>query len=116
MRDILEYLKKEWGALTKAPFSFIGLASVLLIGGIALGQWHYSELLNEKDGQIGRYRVALGIDPGSAGALVELDNQELALRAKSITQLLREFQSALTLKPDEIQKRKGQRYRSGNRT
>ena len=92
--------------LIKAPVTFIGLALVFLMAGVQLGAWHYSELLSEKDGQISRYRVALGIDPGSAGALVELNNQELALKAQSIVVTLRELDSAFRQKSDEIQKRK----------
>lgn len=91
--------------LTKAPVSFVSLALVFFSAGIGVGLWHYSERLDTKDGEIHRYRVALGIDEASRGALVELNNQELALKAQSIVVKLRQLSSALAQKSDEIQKR-----------
>jgi hypothetical protein len=44
----------------------------------------------------------LGITPASAGALVELNNQELALRAEFIVGKLREYDSVLNAKYADI--------------
>jgi hypothetical protein len=75
------------------------------LGGVAIASWHYNEELTAKDGQPSRYRVALGIDPASKGALVELNNQELALKAQSIVIGLRQFSSELNQKSAAIEKR-----------
>ena len=53
------------------------------------------EQIAAKDGQLNRYRVALGIDPASKGALVELSNQELALKAQATVTKLRELNDLL---------------------
>lgn len=60
--------------------------------GFAGGMLYYSgqigslqQQLNTKDGEIGRYRVALGIDPASKGALIELNNAELQAKALSVS-------------------------------
>jgi hypothetical protein len=102
MQAIFDYIKREWTNLRAAPLSFIGLAVVCLVSGFAAGVLYYSgqigslhEQISTKDGQLSRYRVALGIDPASKGALVELSNQELALKAQSIVAKLREFDKAL---------------------
>ncbi len=104
MHEIFEYIKREWDVLTKAPLTFIGLALLSFSAGVGVGLWHYSERLNEKDGQVGRYRVALGIDPASKGALVELNNQELALKAQSTVAELRKLGARLDARFAEINK------------
>ena len=79
-----EYIRSELRVLKGAPVSFVGLVILSVSAGIGIGSWHYGERLDTKDGEIHRYRVALGIDKASAGALVELNNQELALKAQYI--------------------------------
>lgn len=88
-----------------AKAAFLTLAALGLGAGFGLGMLYYGgqvaalkEQLNTKDGQIARYRVALGIDPASKGALVELNNQELALKAQAIVAKLREFNFDLDAK------------------
>jgi hypothetical protein len=82
---LLEYMKVEVAVLKQAPFSFAFLLIFGLLGGVAIASWHYNQELTAKDGQLSRYRVALGIDPASKGALVELNNQELALKASRLS-------------------------------
>ena len=110
LEKIAAFLEKEWDVLKKAPFVFITLSVLCLSVGYAIGMLYFDsqvaslhEELNAKDGQIGRYRVALGIDPGSSGALVELNNQELALRAQTIVLKLREMNRDLNYKLGLIQ-------------
>jgi hypothetical protein len=103
VRGIFEYLKQEWAVLTKAPLSFIGLALVFFAAGIGVGLWHYSERLNEKDGQIGRYRVALGIDKASEGALIELSNIELQAKALNTVGKLRDMCSLYNKRTATVQ-------------
>ncbi len=61
------------------------------------------EQIGTKDGEIGRYRVALGIDPASKGALIELKNQELQAKAATTVRNLREFCFTLEKRSAEIQ-------------
>jgi hypothetical protein len=111
LERLVTFLKKDWDGLVKAPFSFVMLAALCLAAGFATGTLYYSgevgslhEQITGKDSQISRYRVALGIDPASKGALVELNNQELALKAKSIVATLRTLSSELDGKLSGIQK------------
>ena len=67
--------------LTKAPLAFVGLAFVFFCAGIVVAHWYYNDKLNDKEDQLRRYRVALGIQPGSPNALVELTNPELKSKA-----------------------------------
>lgn len=61
------------------------------------------EQIDSKDGEIARYRVALGIDPASKGALIELTNQELQAKSATTVSKLRVFCSTLQKRTDEIQ-------------
>lgn len=106
MYTILEWVRGEWSVLKSAPFSFVGS----LLVGLALASWYYhgqivavKEQLNTKDGQIGRYRVALGIDPASQGALIELNNRELQAKAFATVIRLRDMCSSLQKKSEAIQ-------------
>lgn len=47
--------------------------------------------MEEKDGQISRYRVALGIDKGGHNALAELSNIELQAKALGIASRVRDL-------------------------
>ena len=85
-----------------APITFFGLVVVSIGSGILVGQWHFSERLEAKDGQIHRYRVALGIDEASKGALVELNNRELALKSQAIVAKLRDLTRAWDEKAKSI--------------
>ena len=112
LQVITEFIQKEWGNLMKAPTAFVMLAVLSLGLGYGGGMLYYAsqmgslhEQLSAKDGQLGRYRVALGIDPASRGALVELNNQELALKAQSIVLGLRQFGLELEEKCKAIDKR-----------
>jgi hypothetical protein len=97
-----EYIKNEWDVLKGAPLAFMGLVVVSFSTGLGAGLWHYSERLEVKDGEIHRYRVALGIDEASQGALVELNNQELALRSASIVAKLRDLYRAWNAREKSI--------------
>lgn len=67
--------------LKKAPLTFVGLGIICLASGILLARWYDSDKLNDKNDQIHRYEIALGIQPGSPNALVELTNSELRSKA-----------------------------------
>lgn len=95
-------MRKEWGALKAAPLSFLFLFIAGLALGYFLGAWYYLERLetlstqlDSKDSQIGRYRVALGIDKTSGGALVELTNTELKAKAASTSAKVRALHQQL---------------------
>lgn len=102
--QLWDYIKAELAVLKQAPVSFVGLVVISIAAGVGIGTWHYSERLDAQDSQIKRYRVALGIDSASKGALVELNNEELALRAQSIVAKLREFNSRLDARIEAVQK------------
>jgi hypothetical protein len=111
LEGFITFLKQEWEGLVRAPFSFVMLGALCLSIGFAGGMLYYGseigslhEQISSRDGQIGRYRVALGIDAASKGALVELNNQELALKAKSTVASLRALSSELDTKLSAIQK------------
>jgi hypothetical protein len=91
---ILAHIQKEWTQLKSAPLTFFILMSLGVFGGVEIENWHLSERLDTKEGEIHRYRVALGIDEASKGALVELNNQELALKAQSTVVKLRALADA----------------------
>src|SRR5271156_1278931 len=112
MPNPLAELKQEWPNLKKSPYSFVLLVVVAGGLGFSMARLYLNdqiaavhEQISAKESQLGRYRVALGIDPASKGALVELNNQELALKAQSIVVQLRQFTSIVTAKCTAIDQR-----------
>ena len=98
MEKIFEYIKKEWDVLKNAPLSFIGLFVIALVAGSTISSLHFSERISAveakaaaKDGEISRYRVALGIDKASSGSLIELTNGELRAKALGTAETLHQF-------------------------
>jgi hypothetical protein len=105
----LEFVRAEWAELKKAPFSFVGLAVVFLCLGFAGGMLYYKSQVESfhaqiegRDGQISRYRVALGIDKASSGSLVELSNEELQAKAINSVSKLRDLSKALDRRVADI--------------
>ena len=93
---LFDHVKSNWAVFMNAKLAFIVLAGLGIGVGFTTGMFYYSgqvgslhEQIGAKDGQISRYRVALGIDPASKGALIELNNAELAARALSTVTKLR---------------------------
>jgi hypothetical protein len=111
---VVAFIQKEGGVLRKAPFTFASLSVLFLDLGYGAGTLVYGERVDSlreqnaaKEGQLGRYRVALGIDPASKGALVELNNEELALKAQACVAKLRKLSTSLRLRNEAIQKQVG---------
>jgi hypothetical protein len=102
--QLIEHIQKEWGVLKGAPLSFVILVVLCLLTGIGIGSWHYSERLEEKDGQLSRYRVALGIDKASPGALIELNNEELRAKALATAARLHEICISFRKRGENLQK------------
>jgi hypothetical protein len=102
--QLLEHIQKEWAVLKGAPLSFVILVVLGLLTGIAIGSWHYSGRLEEKDSQLSRYRVALGIDKASAGALIELNNEELRAKALATAARLHEMCISFRERGENLQK------------
>jgi hypothetical protein len=104
-------IRQEWPKLKEAPYSFVVL--VVVAAGLGLGAEKLlvseqvsslHEQITAKDGQLSRYRIALGIDKASQGALVELSNQELKLKAKSTVASLRAFSMDAKKRQESIEK------------
>ena len=87
----LDYIRQEWSVLKNAPGVFIGLAVVFFIAGVGLTRWYDADKLSDKDDQLRRYRVALGIEPGSPNALVELTNSELKSKTLLVASQVRDL-------------------------
>jgi len=111
LQQFIDYIKREWAVLRGAPGAFVGLAVISLLSGVALESWHYSgqistltTQLNSKDGEIGRYRVALGIDKASQGNLVELTNDELRVKSINTASKLRGVCSSARAKDEAASK------------
>jgi hypothetical protein len=92
------YLLGEWGVLKGAP---VVICVVVIVGG-AVGYWVHAwyvsgqlvakdEQIKSRDLQLGRYRVALGIDRASSGVLIELTNVEMKAKAASTSAKIRDL-------------------------
>jgi hypothetical protein len=109
LKEFADYIKAEWTVLRAAPFSFVILSVLAMSAGFGAGMLIYSgqvsalrEQNNTQSGQISRYRVALGIDATSKGAMVELTNDELKAKSATVVLNLRQFCSEMNRKYAEI--------------
>jgi hypothetical protein len=102
LQKLLEHILREWSVLKGAPASFIILVALSISAGLGIGAWHYSGRISEMEtqvsttnGEIHRYKVALGLEAASRGNLIELTNDELRVRALSTAAKLREVCTSL---------------------
>src|SRR5712692_3161685 len=101
-QEILQYFAKEWGVFKSAPLAFSILVVVAGFIGYIVSSWYFggvlatkSALVEQKDVQISRYRVALGIDKASGGALIELTNAEMKAKAATTSVKVRNLLQSL---------------------
>ncbi|HTY55319.1 MAG TPA: hypothetical protein VMB26_08965 [Candidatus Binataceae bacterium] len=95
----------------KAPASIVGLLIVGLGVGFWAGRFYYPRQVASaheaiqptEDGEIRRYRVALGIDPASKASLAELTNKELRSKALTTASNLRDLCFQLQKKNEELE-------------
>ena len=81
------FWEKIWALFMSVTFIFFAVVSFGL--GFNVGRFTYTQELQSARDSATRYRVALGIEPGSSGALVELTNRELKSKAFIVIARLR---------------------------
>jgi hypothetical protein len=92
---LLGQLRAESELMLKAPFAFAVFVVFGFFLGYVVATWYYSGRMADQDGQLARYRVALGLDNRSDGALITLTNEELRAKAMATVEALRAFNIAL---------------------
>jgi|SRR5712664_1231815 len=102
--SILQELEKEKLVIKRSPWSFLRFLVFGAILGWAASTFYYSKQITDKDGQISRYRVALGIDKASAGALIELNNEELRAKALATAAGLHEICISFRKRGENLQR------------
>ena len=101
---ILEELRGQWRVIKSAPFPFLVFIVLGCFLGYGASYWYFSKQITDKEGQIGRYRLALGIDPGGKGVLIELTNIELQAKAINIAAKLNDMCSVYKRKIENTQR------------
>jgi len=108
----VETVRQEWSVIKNAPLSFLVFLIMGLTAGYYGANWYYDKQIGDlnsqlktkdtqlsaKDGESKRLRVACGLEAASKGALVELNNQELALKTQSVVAKLRQYPAMLRAK------------------
>jgi|SRR5208283_84816 len=97
-----EQIKTEWPVIRGAPLSAVILITVGCGIGYLAAHWYYDKQIIEKNGEINRYRVALGVDKGGPSALVELNNAELREMALNMVPKVRGLCFSLEMRHDAI--------------
>jgi hypothetical protein len=101
VRELVEYIQREWTTLATAPFTFI-LATVL-VGGLAYAasRWRHGgiiELLRErlaaKDQQLDEYRERLHLVPAQGSEFAKQSHAELQAQALKFVASLRDWLAA----------------------
>jgi len=101
LKDLIDYLQKEWGTVSGAPVTFI-IASILVAGlAYAASRWKHNaiiELLRErivaKDEQLDGYREKLHLVPAHGSEFSRLSHAELQKEALRFVSGLREWLAA----------------------
>jgi hypothetical protein len=101
-----DFWEKIWALFMSAPGTFIVFAIVSFGLGLGLGRFTYTQELQSARDSAARYRVALGIEPGSSGALVELTNRELKSMAFIVVARLRAIDNKRDKQISDIQQNK----------
>lgn len=128
--ELVEFLRREWTALTAAPFSFFGLIALSLGTAFLILRWRYDGLLDSlreriearddrlraKDEQLDEYRRKLDFvqpteTPGG-NAYTRLGNDELRRRSLFLVKDLREF---IAKTESEERKRSDHHWRQANK-
>jgi hypothetical protein len=111
VQKLLEHILREWAVLKGAPGAFIILVALGVSAGLGIGAWHYSGRISDMEtqvsttnGEIHRYKVALGLEAASKGNLIELTNNELRIRALSTAAKLRTVCTSLREKDEAATK------------
>lgn len=86
----------------KRPLVFAIVALVSFAVGFGIALFVDSFRIVARDEQIARYRIALGIDRPSPGALTELSNQELGLASTQVVAKLRKMCSSYESQQEQI--------------
>lgn len=78
LSDVVKFFSDRWDVIRPMFGSFLLAFAAAVLVGLTIGSWYYSgriataqAQIAQKDGEIARYRVALGIDKASQGAMVE---------------------------------------------
>jgi hypothetical protein len=100
--DLLEKIRQEGHVIKTAPFSFLVFLVVGCCFGYAASTWFYAKQITDRDQDIHRYRIALGIDKGSVNALVELNNEELQGKALNIATKARDLCFSFQKRAEQI--------------
>jgi hypothetical protein len=112
--DFIQKLREEGQVIKSAPFSFVIFLAVGFTAAFLSSNWYYSKQiadrdsqlktkdveLDEKDATIKRYRVELGIVKADKQALLDLTNDELRAKARSLAGIIRgicfDYKDAMT--------------------
>jgi hypothetical protein len=101
LKELIEYLQKEWGTVSGAPVTFV-VASIFVAGlAYAASRWRHNaiiELLRErivaKDEQLDGYREKLHLIPAHGSEFSRLSHAELQKEALRFVSSLREWLAA----------------------
>jgi hypothetical protein len=112
LEKALEFVQERWGVIwgpNRVTFLVVA-ASTFALGAVASRVFYSQHVttvdarLASKDDEIGRLRVALGIDPASRGALIALTNEEMKAKSISTARALRELCFSLRDKGEAVKK------------
>ena len=98
MKDLIEYLQKEWLTVSAAPVTFFIIATLVAGLAYAASRWKHGaiiELLRErivaKDEQLDGYREKLHLVPAHGSEFSRLSHKELQAEALKFVSSLREW-------------------------
>lgn len=98
MKELLDYLQREWMVVSSAPFSFLISAALVASLAYAASRWRHGgiiELLRErlaaKDQQLDDYRERLHLAPATGSSFSKQSHAELQMEVLKFVESLRDW-------------------------
>jgi hypothetical protein len=105
VKELLEVLSKEWGAISGAPFSFLIAVAAVCGLAYAFASWRYKAIIDKlkatidlkderlglKDQQLDGYREQLNLTPARGSEYARLTNSDLRTEVAKFLADLREW-------------------------
>jgi len=116
MKELIDYINKEWSTVSQAPFTFILLLVLSITASYLLARWKYEsnistlkeriegykDRITSKDEQLNEYRQRLDLIPITQTSFSRLNNIDLKNQTLKVVTNIREFLSDRQEKSNRI--------------
>jgi hypothetical protein len=110
VKELIEYIEREWGTVSAAPFTVLILVVLVSVVAYAASRWRHSgiietlrERLAAKDQQLDEYRERLHLVPAHGSEFAKLSHAELKEQTLKFVSSLRDWLGARQAQDSQTQ-------------